>query len=118
MQSDERGGRRCEFRGLHRIIRPTRAFVLLAAAATERAFGYTRACSRSPIPPSPRIAIGAHGPPARIEKPNASLIASVTPSREDANNFEPAAGESSKFVDLVPAGLATAKAAERPGGAP
>jgi hypothetical protein len=70
-------GRRCEFRGLHRIIRPTRAFVLLAAAATERAFGYTRACSRSPIPPSPRIAIGAHGPPARIEVARVKITEAV-----------------------------------------
>ena len=36
MRRRTRGLRRCEFRGLHRIIRPTRAFVLLAAAATER----------------------------------------------------------------------------------
>src|SRR5262249_16614813 len=28
----------------------THAFVLLAAAASERAFGYTQACSRSPTP--------------------------------------------------------------------
>ena len=40
----------------------THAFVLLAAAADERAFGYTWACSRSPIPRSPRIAICATAP--------------------------------------------------------
>ena len=34
----------------------------LRAAAFKRAFGYTRACSRSPIPRSPRIAIGAAAP--------------------------------------------------------
>ena len=40
----------------------THAFVLLAAVASERAFGYTGACSRSPIPRSPRFAICATAP--------------------------------------------------------
>jgi hypothetical protein len=38
---------------------------LLAAAADERAFCYTRACSRSPIPRSPRFAICATAPDRR-----------------------------------------------------
>src|SRR5262249_42991943 len=49
------------------------AFVLLAAAASERAFGYTRTCSRSPIPHSPRFTICATAPgPTAAARSNCS----------------------------------------------
>jgi hypothetical protein len=82
------------------------AFVLLAAAASDRAFGYTRACSRSPLPRSPPIAIGATARP-RSPAAGSNLLASChdgcTEALMMAHGFTV-----EQMVELVRAGLAMA----------
>src|SRR5262249_11270223 len=96
-----------EFRGLHRIIRPTRAFVLLAAAVSERVLVIYSAMLVRTDDAKVHHRRRYSMPQLRRPKPDRRRAFELLAASHDGATEAPMIAHAEQLVELINAGLAT-----------